>query len=244
MIFKVILAAGAFISVAMATPTVPISGGTYSPVFRDEGEQDIRVPALIVDKTPVTNEQFLSFVRKNPEWRRSKVPKLFADKGYLSHWKSDLSFPKEASQQPVVWISWFAAKAYCEWRNMRLPTISEWEYFSDLQNSEYESEILKWYSVPTNTLAKVGQGAPNKFGVQDTWGLIWEWVDDFSSVIMSGDSRGVVSESFFCGAASLKAKDPSQYAAFLRFAFRSSLQASYGTSSLGFRCVQTQGVAP
>jgi formylglycine-generating enzyme required for sulfatase activity len=45
-------------------------------------------------------------------------------------------------------------------------------------------------------------------------------------------------DSLFCGGAALKAKDPKLYAAFMRFAFRSSLTAKYESANLGFRCVR------
>lgn len=225
---------------ASGATLVKVPRGVYQPLFRDPGEVDQAVGPLLVDQTPVTNKDFLEFVKKNPEFMKSKVKPLFTDANYLSHWKDDLSFASGRENYPVVNVSWFVARRYCESRGMRLPTIAEWEYFSDAQSPENEARILKWYSDKNETLRPVRQGPANKFGLHDIHGHIWEWVENFSEIIMSGDSRGGSStESLYCGGAALKAKDPKKYAAFMRFAFRSSLKARSTVNSLGFRCVKS-----
>lgn len=211
----------------------------YTPVFKDPGETDRIVGPLFVDETPVTNKEFLEFVRANPEFSRSRVPALYSDEGYLSHWVGDHAFAKTEANFPVTNVSWFAARRYCAHKGKRLPTIAEWEMASDAQNPALEPKILEWYAKPGSRLRNVGIETGNRFGVRDVHGLMWEWVDNFSEAIMSGDSRGGSStDSLFCGGAALKAKDPKLYAAFMRFAFRSSLTAKYNSPSLGFRCVK------
>mgnify|MGYP000977521667 FL=1 len=211
----------------------------YAPAFRDPGEIDVKVGPLLVDETAVTNKEFLAFVKTNPHFKKSKIPSLYADSGYLSHWSSDITFAKAEAEFPVTHISWFAARKYCASSGKRLPTIAEWEVLSDAQNPKLESGILEWYGKPDSKLRAVGKGQENRFGVKDAHGLIWEWVDNFAEAIMSGDSRGGSStDSLFCGGAALKAKDPSLYATFMRFAFRSSLTAKYNSANLGFRCVK------
>jgi formylglycine-generating enzyme len=218
---------------------VKLQEAVYVPVFRDPGELDIKVGPLLIDETPVTNQEFLKFVKAHPNFSRSKISKLFADSGYLSRWTSDTTFAKSEADFPVTHVSWFAARHYCAAHGKRLPTIAEWEVASDAQNPKIESEILEWYSNSSSKLQGVGKKAGNKFGVKDANGLIWEWVDNFSEAIMSGDSRGGSStDSLFCGGAALKAKDPRLYATFMRFAFRSSLTAKYNSANLGFRCVK------
>ena len=68
--------------------------------------------------------------------------------------------------------------------------------------------------------------------------MIWEWTSDFNSAIVTGDARSDtgLERQLFCGAGSLGAKDPSNYPAFMRFGFRSSLKAGYAIHNLGFRC--------
>lgn len=222
---------------------VQLPKSTYVPLFKDPGEGDTVVGPLLVDVTPVTNQDFLNFIRTSPEFSKSKIPALFADSSYLTEWTSDTSFsnsfPKSQAHFPVTYVSWFVARKFCQAQGKRLPTIAEWEVFSDAQSPTHEAEILKWYAKPDAPLRNVGTEAANKFGVKDAHGLIWEWVDNFAETILSGDSRGGSStKSLFCGGAALKAKDPRLYATFIRFAHRSALTAKYTSRNLGFRCVK------
>jgi formylglycine-generating enzyme required for sulfatase activity len=58
--------------------------------------------------------------------------------------------------------------------------------------------------------------------------------------MMTTDSRGEagVEREAFCGAASQGATDRTDYAAFMRYAFRSSLKPDYTIHNLGFRCAK------
>jgi formylglycine-generating enzyme required for sulfatase activity len=88
----------------------------------------------------------------------------------------------------------------------------------------------------------VGQQAPNYHGVHDMHGLAWEWVQDFNTVFITGESRSDQGElkQFYCAAGSSAAADSDKgnYAAFLRFAFRGSLEADFSVGNLGFRCAK------
>jgi len=71
-------------------------------------------------------------------------------------------------------------------------------------------------------------------------GLVWEWVADFNTAMVTGDARGYtgLDRQLFCGSGAVGAQDLSNYAAFMRYGFRSSLQADYCVHNLGFRCAQ------
>ena len=58
--------------------------------------------------------------------------------------------------------------------------------------------------------------------------------------LVTGDARGDtgLERQLFCGAGSLGASDRGNYAAFMRFGFRSSLRAGYTVHNLGFRCAK------
>src|SRR5204862_680381 len=61
-----------------------VPAGRHTPLFRSESEpKDVSVPAFLLDEYPVTNAEFVEFVRANPKWRRSQVKRPFADADYL-----------------------------------------------------------------------------------------------------------------------------------------------------------------
>jgi len=106
-----------------------VGPGTYRPLFAvGPGEREIAVPAFRIDRTPVTNADFLAFVKQHPGWRRDRVAPFVADEQYLARWQApDALGPAVDPRQPVVDVSWFAARAYCAARGARLPTEAQWE---------------------------------------------------------------------------------------------------------------------
>lgn len=227
---------------------VRIPSGYYRSFYVTKGIDSVRIESFYMDATPVTNKQFLEFVKANPSWARSAVSPILAEQGYLKGWSSDFDIGNPAMDNaPVVNVSWFAARAYAHWCHKRLPTISEWEYVSLVPivepvhaSGKAKSElILAWYCKPNTVLLKpVGSVNRNAYGVRDLFGQVWEWVEDFSSVIIPSDPQGGVGLSSFCGAGAVGTIDPTDYATFMRFAMRSSLKATYAVDNLGFRCVQ------
>lgn len=232
-----------------------IPEGVYRPLFRggekpEDKQQKRQVPvrSFLLDRYPVTNREFFDFVRERPEWGKTAVPPLFADQSYLSHWENGAP-SEDQGNQPVRFVSWFAAKNFCKWRGKRLPTVAEWEYVAlasehkaDARDeSEYLKQILNWYATPGGAeVAEVGKRKPNYYGVSDLHGLVWEWVADFNSALVTGESRGdsALERSFYCGAGSqnVSERDRVNYPAFMRFGFRSSLEGTYAVHNLGFRC--------
>ena len=222
----------------------------YRPLFRGEKDaKEIPIAAFQLDVRPVTNGEFLAFVRENPKWQRAQVKRLFADERYLAHWADDLDLGSARAEQPVTNVSWFAAKAFAASRGMRLPTTAEWEVAAaagftvrdGAKDAEFQAEVARWYATPSPAvLPDAGGGRANVFGVRDLHGLVWEWTSDFNSALVTGDARGDtgLERQLFCGAGSLGASDRANYAAFMRFGFRSSLRAGYTVPNLGFRCAK------
>jgi formylglycine-generating enzyme len=228
---------------------VQIPAGIYEPAFRQTNEPaTVSIDSFLIEIHPVTNAEFLEFVRANPQWRRSHIKRLFAGEEYLSHWAGDLELGVN-SNAPVTRVSWFAARAYARWKSRRLPTTAEWEYVAQAStveasgkaDADFRNRLQIVYSTPMPpALPSVGTTPPNFFGVQDLHGLVWEWVSDFNTAMVTGDARGDtgLDRQLFCGSGAQGAKDISDFPAFLRFAFRSSLKASYTVPNLGFRCAQ------
>lgn len=208
----------------------------------------VELPAFQMRSTPVTNAEFRAFTGAHPQWRRDRIPALFAESRYLQHWQAADAIAPGQAQQPVTAVSWFAAQAYCESENARLPTWHEWEYVAaaDATRADARSDpawrerILGWYAQTSGKpLANVG-GEPNLFGVRDVHGLVWEWVDDFNALMVSADNReqGDPDLQKFCGAGALSMQDRDNYAVLMRIAMLSSLQAANITANLGFRCAR------
>ena len=236
-----------------------IAGGEYRPLYRQpvpgRGRDTllrrvvpVTVAPFLLDRRPVTNARYAEFLRGHPEWQRSRVSRLFADRSYLRHWRGDLDpGPAAPPDSPVIQVSWFAARAYCAARGLRLPTVAEWELAAAADETRRDASrdptflgrLRDGYARPTPAvLPAVGGGRPNAWGVEDLHGLVWEWTLDFNSALVSGESRGDASleRSLYCGSGASNAADFTDYAAFMRFAYRSSLEASYTTANLGFRC--------
>lgn len=241
------------------TPPAPegmarVGPGMLRLAYPAKGEPEaVPVEPFLLDRRPVSNADMLAFVSAETRWQRGRIPAIYVDEGYLSDWAAGdaLGPPGDNNrpEQPVTRVSWFVAKAYCAWRGARLPTEREWELAAAADETrvdaaadpKFQARILEWYSRPTSgVLPAAGAGAPNAWGVSDLHGVVWEWVYDWSSTLVTGDNRdrGNVDKALFCGAGAIAARDVGDYATFMRFAFRSALGARFTTRNLGFRCAR------
>ncbi|HLV41079.1 MAG TPA: formylglycine-generating enzyme family protein [Brumimicrobium sp.] len=226
-----------------------IKGGTYIPLYGSDS-MPVKVDDFSIDVYPVTNAEYITFLKENPKWKKSNVIALYADGAYLRHFKDELTLKDgENPNAPMTNVSWFAAKKYCECQGKRLPTLDEWEYvgMSDQKNADarskddYNKFILSWYEKPSTYHQEIGSTFENYWGVYDMHGLVWEWTQDFNSVLISGESRSDKdgNQDLFCGGAALGSTDLMNYAAFMRYAFRGSVKANYSVRTLGFRCAKS-----
>lgn len=237
-------------AVAKSRQQVEIKGGNYLPAYQVSNSiQEVYVAPFLLDIHPVTDAEYLTFLKANPKWRRSNIKSIFADEYYLQHWAGDLDPGYPEGDRPVVYISWFAARAYADWAGKRLPTLDEWEFvaradekrLNATKDQQFLRRILDWYGKPTpNPLPAIGTTYQNIHGVHDLHGLVWEWVDDFNSIFVTGESRrdSGLDRGLFCAAGSVGSTAPSDYAAYMRYAYRSSLSARYSVGNLGFRCAK------
>lgn len=225
-----------------------IPEGKFQPFFKEPKDADVSVAAFYMNKYPVTNKDLNEFLAQNSKYQKSKIISLYADQRYLQTWKSDLLSAaeiKEMGNQPATNVSWFVARKYCESKGQRLPTIAEWEYAADATDPKVIDLLLAWYAkTGDQPLDNVGMKKPNKFGLYDMHGLIWELVEDFSSVMISSDSRskGDRTDGQFCGGGSVNASDSKAYATFMRYAIRSGFHGDYCMKNLGFRCASNKDV--
>ena len=241
-------------TLALAQPAMPayhaIPGGTIKTLLPPDGKQaPVIVPNFSMRRLPVTHAEFAQFVQRHPEWRKSRAAhSSLADGQYLKSWPTDSAPVKAHRLLPVTDVSWFAADAFCHTEQARLPTWHQWEYAAAADDKRtdartdplWRARSLNWYGQTSRALPAVGLTAKNVYGIHDLHGVIWEWVDDFGALMVSGDNRtqGDPDTLQFCGAGALSATDRENYPVLMRIAMLSSMGAASTNRNLGFRCVK------
>src|SRR5882724_3522548 len=164
-----------------------IPAGQYLPFFKQKGARSIPVAAFWLDAAPVTRKEYLDFVRRNPVWRKSQVKTLFAEGTYLADWVNDLS-PGGNFEDPVTFVSWFAARAFCADRGQRLPTVAEWERTAGAASSTTDAFDTATAQSPAPFRFAMGRLAADVRSPSIAFADTWEWTADFNSAMALGDS--------------------------------------------------------
>ena len=193
-----------------------------------------------------------------PWWLRVKEAYWLQPEGM----KSNLS---GRGHHPVIHISWNDAAAYCEWKDGgRLPTEAEWEYAargglegrlfpwgnSPMPKGEHRMNIWQGRFPKENTLedgylstGPVDSYHPNKYGLYNMMGNVWEWVSDWwvaghSCSIPTIDPSGPLSgtEKVKKGGSYMCHKN---YCYRYRCSARSKNTPDSSASNLGMRCARS-----
>ena len=131
------------------------------------------------------HSQAKQFVDANPSWRKGQINPKFHDGHYLKHWRNGAPRPG-SEHQPVVYISYYAAKAYAQYRGKRLLREAEWEmaaaggttdkkYWWGNSSSATKAVYNKYAK---RNSALVGTFPANEYGVYEILGNVGEWVLD------------------------------------------------------------------
>jgi serine/threonine-protein kinase len=138
--------------------------------------------AFYIDRYPVTNAQYALFVRTTG---------YASESGHesLAHFREGAP-PRGLEAHPVVYVSWFDARAYAVWAGKRLPSEAEWEKCA----RGADGRRYPWGKIdPDATRANYGRqrmsttpvgtfpAGASPFGVEDLAGNVWEWCEDVDS---------------------------------------------------------------
>jgi len=132
----------------------------------------VMLPDYQIDKYLVTNAQYARFlVAKNYR------PPL--------DWKNGV-MPAGKALYPVTMVSWFDARAYCEWAGKRLPSEAEWEKAArgtDARrwpwgNNMDNKRINTYYNVGSSTPVTTYKNGVSPYGIYDMAGNVSEWTND------------------------------------------------------------------
>ncbi len=228
-----------------------VAGGSFvSALSLDGARAPVPVAGFAMRATPVTVAQYLAFVRAHPEWRRDRVPGMYAGGGYLASWAGPLlPGPAVDPQQPVTEVSWFAARAFCAGEAARLPTWYQWEYAAAADASRRDARgdparqariLQKLLERTGRAPAAVGKGSANRYGLHDMNTLVWEWVDDYAAMFVNADARDPGPENLLklCGGAALAFANRAAYPLMMRVAALAAMKPTDESGNLGFRCVR------
>jgi formylglycine-generating enzyme required for sulfatase activity len=242
-----------------------IPGGNF--IYSDTKEEK-EVTDLYVAKYPVTNRLYRAFIAafsNSSEFKKDlneiadkrKWDTGFAE--YLKSGKDDLAglfrsnYDEDrkfgGDDQPVVGVTWYAAKAYCLWLSehegkpdsYRLPSEVEWEWAAGGRQGTTGREIREYpwadesrqpdpkllnYDNNVGATTPVGsypEGATPE-GLYDMAGNVWEWTNSWYDEITRSDRvlRGGSWDNFAGGC---------------RSAYRLNRSPDYRSNYVGFRLV-------
>lgn len=160
-------------------------------------------------------------------------------------------------RQPVINVSWDDAQAYVAWlskktgKRYRLLSEAEWEYAAragtttrypwgeeaGTNRANFKESGSKWSGKQT---APVGSFEPNRFGLHDTIGNVFEWVQDcWNDSYKGAPSDGTAWESGNCGVRVLRGGSWNDRPVLARVAYRYRHGPAYQGSIIGFRVART-----
>ncbi len=155
-----------------------VPAGTFA---MGSSRREVHLDALYMDRTPVTNAQFAVFLEAT-----QYKPTDAGAKRFLAHWRNGKP-PRGEDRHPVVYVSWFDARAYATWAGRRLPTEAEWEKAA----RGTDGRRYPWgRAEPKASHANFGRSrdrttpvgafpeGASPYGILDLAGNVWEWCED------------------------------------------------------------------
>ncbi len=211
-------------------------GGTFvmGSVSGGEGDErpahEVTLSSFKITKYEITNAEYAEFLTAMKENKSENGAKWYQGKDIEQR---DIVFKAKSGKEnyPVVYVTWYGAKAFAEWAGGRLPTEAEWEYAARggrkskgyVYSGSNKLDETAWYAVNSNKLHPVGGKKPNELGIYDMSGNAWEWTADWygsytkesktnPTGAASGSLRVRRGASGFCPATACRSINRSNYA--------------------------------
>ena len=173
----------------MLVPADEFTMGSNTGSDDESPAHTVYLDAYYIDKYEVTNAYYIAYNATcvGAGECRWPYPGSSTRSSYIGRPQYD--------NYPVIYVSWFEAKAYCEWRGARLPTEAEWEKAArgvDGRTYPWGEEIdcsLANYAHCTGSNLTGGDTMAvgsyidgiSPYGLYDMGGNVWEWVEDWYS---------------------------------------------------------------
>jgi formylglycine-generating enzyme required for sulfatase activity len=226
-------------------PGRPLSGAGLSD-YEEQHEVTIREP-FYLGIYLITQDQYQYVMADSPNF----FPSYFSREGVE---KEKVKAFKDTNWFPMECVSWDSAQEFCRrlselpeekksGRRYRLPTEEEWEYacragtstryyFGDSLNaSEANFNGNVGRTTPVGSYAN-----PNKFGLYDMHGNLWQWCEDFYVPYQKDPKNPKPKTSRVMRGGSFV-----NYGIDCRSASRSANSCSYGHVTTGFRVALSVG---
>ena len=155
-------------------------GGVDARASGDEKPvHQVTMSGYWIDKVEVTNSMYALCVKAGA----CRIPlELKSENQALYYTNPDFN------DYPVIYVTWYMAKTYCEWAGRRLPTEAEWERagrgddtrtypWGDQVPDAQRANFNGYFGDPTR-VGSFPKGA-SPFGVLDMAGNVAEWVNDY-----------------------------------------------------------------
>jgi len=156
--------------------------------FNERPVHEVELSAFYMDVYEVTNSNYQTCVDVGP----CTSPALNTLGQYVTDYYNDPQY----GDYPVVYVNWFQARTYCDWRDAQLPTEAQWEKAARGTDGltypwgQYITCDRSNFGRCTGTTYPVGSYGEgiSPYGLYDLAGNVWEWVGDWYSETYYGDS--------------------------------------------------------